>query len=251
MVLKDDDASGKTIASLDFGGEDVRVINFVLIKTLYFCPMIHDAFTAKKVAELLIQINAIKLEPKNPFTWASGWTSPIYCDNRIALSYPTVRTYLREEFAKQIEKHHGKPDAIAGVATGAIGIGALVAEKLNLPFIYIRPKPKGHGRKNQIEGVLPKNSQVVVIEDLISTGKSSMEAIKALRESDASIKCLLSIFDYNFEVAQKRFKKENVSVYSLSDYNHLIELATENRFILKSEEQMLKNWRLAPQKWKP
>ena len=113
MVLKDDDASGKTIAYLDFGGEDVRVINLVLIKTLYFCPMIHDAFTAKKIAELLIQINAIKLELKNPFTWASGWTSPIYCDNRIALSYPTVRTYLREEFAKQIEKHHGKPDAIA------------------------------------------------------------------------------------------------------------------------------------------
>ncbi|MEC7454427.1 MAG: orotate phosphoribosyltransferase [Bacteroidota bacterium] len=213
--------------------------------------MIHDAFTAKKIAELLIQINAIKLELKNPFTWASGWTSPIYCDNRIALSYPTVRTYLREEFAKQIEKQHGKPDAIAGVATGALGIGALVAEKLNLPFVYIRPKPKGHGRKNQIEGVLAKNSQVVVIEDLISTGKSSMQAIKALRESGASVKCLLSIFDYNFEVAKKRFKKENVSVYSLSDYNHLIELATENRFIMKSEEQILKNWRLVPQKWKP
>ena len=251
MVGNDVVASGKTIACLDFGGEDVSIINFVLIKTLYFCPMIHDAFTAKKVAELLIQINAIKLEPKNPFTWASGWTSPIYCDNRIVLSYPTVRTYLREEFAKQIETHHGKPDAIAGVATGAIGIGALVAEKLNLPFVYIRPKPKAHGRKNQIEGVLPKNSQVVVIEDLISTGKSSMEAIQAIRESEATVKSLLSIFDYNFEVAQKRFKKENVNVYSLSDYNHLIELATDNRFILKSEEEILKKWRLSPQNWKP
>ena len=145
--------------------------------------MISDAFTAKKIAELLIQINAIKLEPKNPFTWSSGWKSPIYCDNRIVLSYPTVRTYIREQFAKQIEAIHGKPDVIAGVATGAIGIGALVAEELNLPFVYIRPKPKRHGRKNQIEGILPKNSQVVVIEDLISTGKSSMEAIKALQEN--------------------------------------------------------------------
>ena len=123
--------------------------------------MINDAFTAKKVAELLIQINAIKLEPKNPFTWASGWTSPIYCDNRIALSYPTIRTYLREEFAKQIEKHHGKPDAIAGVATGAIGIGALVAEKLNLPFVYIRPKPKGHGRKIKLKEYWPKTIRLL------------------------------------------------------------------------------------------
>ena len=205
-------ARGNRIAFLDFGGEDVSIINLVLIKTLYFCPMIHDAFTAKKIAELLIQINAIKLEPKNPFTWASGWKSPIYCDNRIALSYPTVRTYIREQFAKQIEAIYGKPDVIAGVATGAIGIGALVAEELNLPFVYIRPKPKGHGRKNQIEGILPKNSQIVVIEDLISTGKSSMEAIKALQESDASIKCLLSIFDYNFQVAEKRFKKEGIEI---------------------------------------
>ena len=213
--------------------------------------MIQDAFTAKKVAELLIQINAIKLESKNPFTWASGWKSPIYCDNRIALSYPTVRTYIREQFAKQIEVLYGKPDVIAGVATGAIGIGALVAEELNLPFVYIRPKPKGHGRKNQIEGILPKNSQVVLIEDLISTGKSSMEAIKALQENHATVKCLLSIFDYNFQVAEKRFKKEGISVYSLSDYEHLIELATENRFILKSEEEILRKWRLAPEKWKP
>ena len=213
--------------------------------------MIQDAFTAKKVAELLIQINAIKLESKNPFTWASGWKSPIYCDNRIALSYPTVRTYIREQFAKQIEAIYGKPDVIAGVATGAIGIGALVAEELNLPFIYVRPKPKGHGRKNQIEGVLSKNSQVVVIEDLISTGKSSMEAIKALQQRGALIKCLFSIFDYNFQVAEKRFKKVDVSVYSLSDYKHLIELATENRFILKSEEEMLHEWRLTPEKWKP
>ena len=213
--------------------------------------MINDAFTAKKVAELLIQINAIKLEPKNPFTWSSGWKSPIYCDNRIVLSYPTVRTYIREQFAKQIEAIHGKPDVIAGVATGAIGIGALVAEELNLPFVYIRPKPKSHGRKNQIEGILPKNSQVVVIEDLISTGKSSMEAIKALQENYASVKCLLSIFDYNFQVAENRFKKEEVSVYSLSDYEHLISLATENRFVLKSEEEMLRKWRLAPEKWKP
>ena len=160
--------------------------------------MIHDAFTAKKIAELLIQINAIKLEPKNPFTWASGWKSPIYCDNRIALSYPTVRTYIREQFAKQIEAIYGKPDVIAGVATGAIGIGALVAEELNLPFVYIRPKPKGHGRKNQIEGILPKNSQVVVIEDLISTEKvvwnPSRHCRKTKHRSNACYRFLITIF---------------------------------------------------------
>ncbi|HDZ15564.1 MAG TPA: orotate phosphoribosyltransferase, partial [Pricia sp.] len=132
--------------------------------------MVLDKDTAKKTAELLLQINAIKLNPENPFTWASGWKSPIYCDNRILLSYPTIRNYVREEMAKQVESLYGKPDIIAGVATGAIGIGALVADFLGLPFIYVRPEPKAHGRQNQVEGLLDTNRTVVVIEDLISTG---------------------------------------------------------------------------------
>ena len=160
--------------------------------------MINDAFTAKKVAELLIQINAIKLEPKNPFTKYRKFQ--YICDNRIVLSYPTVRTYIREQFAKQLEVYvYGKPDVIAYVATGAIGIGALVAEELNLPFVYIRPKLKRHGRKNQIEGILPKNSQVVVIEDLISTGKSSIGSpskfvVKTTHQSSAYYRFLITIF---------------------------------------------------------
>jgi orotate phosphoribosyltransferase len=248
---KETDSKGRTTAVEVFGILEVKTIHFVLIKTLYFCSMIHDPYTAKKAAELLIQINAIKLEPKNPFTWASGWKSPIYCDNRIALSYPTVRTFIREQFAKQIKSLHGRADVIAGVATGAIGIGALVAEELNLPFVYVRPKAKGHGRKNQIEGLLESNRQVVVIEDLISTGKSSLDAIKALKEAGAEITGLMSIFDYNFSIAKKRFKKENINIHSLSDYDHLIELAIENRFILKSEAEVLRQWRAAPNKWKP
>lgn len=142
--------------------------------------MVLDKNTAKKTAELLLQINAIKLKPENPFTWASGWKSPIYCDNRIILSYPAIRNFVREEMAKQVEDLYGKPDVIAGVATGAIGIGALVADILGLPFIYVRPEPKKHGRQNQIEGKIEPNQTVVVIEDLISTGKSSLNAVDAL-----------------------------------------------------------------------
>ena len=144
--------------------------------------MVLDKNTAKKTAELLLQINAIKLKPENPFTWASGWKSPIYCDNRILLSYPIIRNFIKDEMAKQVETLYGKPDIIAGVATGAIGIGALVADVMGLPFIYVRPEPKSHGRKNQIEGKLDENQTVVVIEDLISTGKSSLNAVDALRE---------------------------------------------------------------------
>ena len=150
--------------------------------------MVLDKNTAKKTAELLLQINAIKLKPENPFTWASGWKSPIYCDNRVILSYPVIRNYIKEEIAKQVEALYGKPDVIAGVATGAIGMGALVADYLGLPFIYVRPEPKSHGRKNQIEGYLEANQTVVVIEDLISTGMSSLNAVEALRAENANIK---------------------------------------------------------------
>ena len=150
--------------------------------------MIFNKDTAEKTAELLLQINAIKLNPSKPFLWASGWNSPIYCDNRLTLSFPAIRNYIRDEFSKQIEDKYGKPDVIAGVATGAIGIGILVAEELGLPFVYVRPEPKKHGRQNQVEGFLQKGQNVVVVEDLISTGNSSLLAVEALKEAGANVK---------------------------------------------------------------
>src|SRR5690606_4915532 len=173
------------------GRSFVKISGDSLTKTSYICAMVLDKGIAKKTAELLLQINAIKLEPENPFTWASGWKSPIYCDNRIMLSYPEIRNFVREEMAKQVENLYGKPDVIAGVATGAIGIGILVAEALGLPFIYVRPEPKSHGRQNQIEGQFEPGQSVVVIEDLISTGKSSLNAVRALKEQNAKVKGML------------------------------------------------------------
>jgi len=213
--------------------------------------MILNKETAIKTAELLLQIKAIKLEPQQPFTWASGWKSPIYCDNRIILSYPPIRNFVRENFARQIEKLYGKPDVIAGVATGAIGIGMLVAEYMNLPFIYIRPEAKGHGRKNQIEGHLESGQTVVVIEDLISTGNSSLNAIKALQEANVTIKGLLAIFTYGFKISEDNFKKANIDLYTLSSYEHLIETALKSNYINISEAETLKSWRKDPSNWKP
>ncbi len=211
--------------------------------------MILNKETATKTAELLLQIKAIKLEPQQPFTWASGWKSPIYCDNRIILSYPPIRNYIRENFARQIEELYGKPDVIAGVATGAIGIGMLVAEYMNLPFIYVRPEAKGHGRKNQIEGVLESGQTVVVIEDLISTGKSSLNAINALREAKANIKGLLAIFSYGFRISEEEFKKAKVDLYTISNYEHLIDTALKTNYINPTEAETLKSWRKDPENW--
>ena len=211
--------------------------------------MIFNKDTAKKTAELLLQIKAIKLQPKEPFTWASGWKSPIYCDNRITLSYPTIRNYIRENLAKIIEEQYGKPDVIAGVATGAIAIGALVAQELNVPFIYVRPEPKSHGRKNQIEGFLEKNKNVVVVEDLISTGKSSLIAVDALRNEGAIVKGMVAIFSYGFEEAAKNFKKNNVNLTTLSDYNHLLDKSLESNYIAENELETLKKWRENPSVW--
>ena len=176
--------------------------------------MIFNKDTAKKTAEVLLQINAIKLQPDDPFTWASGWKSPIYCDNRIVLSYPLIRNYIRETMAKHIEDLYGKPDVIAGVATGAIGIGALVAEYLNLPFVYVRPEAKKHGRQNQVEGYIEKGQTVVVVEDLISTGKSSLNAVKALKEAEVTVKGMVAIFSYGFDVASKNFENANIEFIS-------------------------------------
>ncbi|MFK7814479.1 MAG: orotate phosphoribosyltransferase [Maribacter sp.] len=213
--------------------------------------MILNKDTAKKTAELLLQINAIKLEPENPFTWASGWNSPIYCDNRIILSYPAIRNYIREEMGKQVETLYGKPDVIAGVATGAIGIGMLVAEYLGLPFIYVRPEPKSHGRQNQIEGRLEENQNVVVIEDLISTGKSSLNAVDALKSNGANIKGMLAIFTYGFDVATENFEKKNIDLHTLSDYSHLTERAAESGYIKEEQLKTLMEWRANPSEWKP
>ena len=212
--------------------------------------MILKKETAKKTAELLLQIKAIKLQPQNPFTWASGWKSPIYCDNRIILSYPPIRNYIRENMAQQIEEAYGKPDVIAGVATGAIGIGMLVADYLNLPFVYVRPEPKKHGRKNQIEGRLDEGAHVMVIEDLISTGNSSLMAVKALEEAGAHVKGVLAIFTYGFDVSEKKFEEDDISLNALSDYEHLLEQALDTRYISEKEKLTLQSWRLDPENWK-
>ena len=212
--------------------------------------MILDKNSAKKTAELLLQINAIKLEPENPFIWASGWKSPIYCDNRIILSYPQIRNFIREEMAKQVETLYGKPDVIAGVATGAIGIGILVAEALGLPFIYVRPEAKSHGRQNQVEGHLEFGQNVVVIEDLISTGKSSLNAVSALKDAGANIKGMVAIFTYGFDVAIENFEKENVALHTLSDYEHLIQQAAKTDYIKEENSETLLQWRNNPAQWK-
>lgn len=213
--------------------------------------MVLDRDTALKTAELLLQINAIKLKPENPFTWASGWKSPIYCDNRILLSYPPIRNYIREQMARQVEELYGKPDLIAGVATGAIGIGILVAEQLGLPFIYVRPKPKSHGRQNQIEGYAENGQTVVVIEDLISTGMSSLNAVDALEEGGLKVKGMLAIFSYGFDLSVQRFKDRNLALHTLSNYDYLISQASDTGYVNPDQLETLKSWRKNPQEWNP
>ena len=213
--------------------------------------MIKNKDTAKKTAELLLQIKAIKLSPEEPYTWASGWKSPIYCDNRVSLSYPPVRVYLKEQMAKIVEDEFGRPDVIAGVATGAIAIGVLVAQELGVPFVYVRPEPKKHGRKNQIEGVLESGQNVVVIEDLISTGKSSLAAVEALKEAGATVKGMVAIFSYGFEVAAQNFKDQNVNLSTLSNYEILLEQALDSQYISQKELSLLRDWRSNPGEWNP
>lgn len=211
--------------------------------------MIFNKDTASQTAELLLQINAIKLNSKNPFTWASGWKSPIYCDNRIILSFPAIRNYIRDEFAKNIEKQFGKPDVIAGVATGAIGIGILVAESLGLPFVYVRPEAKKHGRLNQVEGFLQKGQNVVVVEDLISTGNSSLLAVEALRNEGANIKGMAAVFTYGFQVAEDNFASAKVDLFTLSNYENLLELAVAKEYITETEQELLQQWKKSPSEW--
>ena len=212
--------------------------------------MILDRETARKTAELLLQIKAIKLDAQQGFQWASGWNSPIYCDNRIILSYPPIRNFVRENMARQIEELYGKADVIAGVATGAIGIGMLVAEYLSLPFVYVRPEAKSHGRKNQIEGKIEEGQTVVVIEDLISTGKSSLNAVRALEEAKVQIKGMIAIFSYGFDTATENFKEAGIELHTLSNYEYLLEVAQKTNYINEKEAGLLQNWRKDPANWK-
>ena len=211
--------------------------------------MVNDEYIAKETCKLLLQINAIKLNPKNPFTWASGWKSPIYCDNRIILSFPAVREKICSFLSQQIKKRYEDYDVIAGVATGAIGIGMLVANKLKKPFVYVRADRKKHGRKNSIEGFYEKSQKVVVIEDLISTGNSSLEACQSLISENLKIKGLISIFNYNFEISKLNFESKNISYSSLCSYNYLIDYAVKNNYVSDVELTQLIKWRNNPQEW--
>ncbi len=202
-----------------------------------------------KIAEFLLQIKAVKLQPENPFTWASGWKSPIYCDNRKTLSYPNIRIYIRQHFVETINQHFAMPDVIAGVATGGIAQGALVAQDLGLPFIYVRSEAKKHGMTNMIEGDVESGQNVVVIEDLISTGGSSLKAVEALRERGCTVKGMAAIFTYGFENAEQNFKNAKCNLKTLTNYDTLINVALNKGFISEKDVESLKQWRLNPAGW--
>jgi orotate phosphoribosyltransferase len=203
----------------------------------------------QQVAEFLLQIKAIKLQPDNPFTWASGWKSPIYCDNRVTLSYPSIRTYIRQKLSLVIQEEFGSVGCIAGVATAGIPQGALVAQELGLPFIYVRAKPKEHGTGNMIEGEIMPGQRVVLIEDLISTGKSSLQAVDALREAGYEVAGLAAIFSYGFDVADENFKKAKCRFVTLSNYNAMLKFAEEKQYINSKSIDLLRQWRNNPAEW--
>jgi orotate phosphoribosyltransferase len=211
--------------------------------------MIYNEETAITVSDFLLQIKAIKLNNTNPFTWASGLRSPIYCDNRITLSYPKVRTYMRQQFVKAIQDEFGEVDLIVGVATGGIAQGALIAQELGLPFAYVRSTSKGHGLENQIEGVVEAGQSAVVVEDLISTGGSSLKAVKALQDVKCIVKGMVAIFTYQLPVAIENFEKEKCKLITLADYETMISRAMEHEYIKKSDFDSLKEWRKDPKKW--
>lgn len=203
----------------------------------------------QKVAEFLLQIKAIKLQPNNPFTWASGWKSPIYCDNRITLSHPAIRTYIRQKLTSLVQEEFGSVSVIAGVATAGIPQGVLVAQELGLPFIYVRAKAKEHGRENLIEGEFSPGQRVVVVEDLISTGKSSLQAIQALRDGGCEVAGLVGIFNYGFDAAEENFKNAKCRFLTLSNYSALIDYAAEHSFVSAEELKLLRTWREDPENW--
>lgn len=204
----------------------------------------------KDFAKRLLDIKAIKLQPDAPFTWASGWKSPIYCDNRKTLSYPDLRSFVKQGLVNVVKERFANADAVAGVATGAIAQGALVADALNLPFCYVRSKPKDHGMGNLIEGTLPASSKVVVIEDLISTGGSSLKAVEALRQAGFEVVGMVASFTYGFPIAAEAFKKSGVELVTLSDYDHLVEVARETGYVKEGDMETLREWREAPAEWR-
>ena len=212
--------------------------------------MIINNDKALKVAEFLLQVKAVKLQPNQPFTWASGWNSPIYCDNRVTLSYPNIRTFIRQSYSEAILQGFGKPDLIAGVATGGIPQGALVAQELGLPFIYVRSSAKEHGMGNQIEGHFEKGQKVVLIEDLISTGGSSIKAIEALKSAGLDVKGLIATFTYGFKVADDNFKKVNCPYITLTSYDFLVEEALKKSYITENDLKSLREWKDQPESWK-
>jgi len=203
------------------------------------------------VADFLLQIKSIKLDPANPFKWASGWNSPIYCDNRKTLSFPKVRNFIKNEFSNIIREKYPDVEVIAGVATGAIAIGVLVADVLNIPFVYVRPKPKDHGMGNQVEGALFPGQKVVVVEDLISTGNSSLKAVAALREAKGEVLGMVAIFSYKFQLAEDNFDKNNCELITLSNYPVLIDLAVDSGLVSEDQLETLKKWRKDPGNWTP
>jgi orotate phosphoribosyltransferase len=205
---------------------------------------------ARATAEKLLQAEAVRLSPLSPFTWASGWKSPIYCDNRKLLSLPYTRDYIKSELANVIFEKFPDADLIAGVATAGIAWGAMVADQLKLPFIYVRPKPKEHGLGNQIEGDYNKKQKVVVIEDLVSTGKSSLQVVEVIRNADLEVLGMVSIFTYAFEKARKAFDESGLQLFSLTEYPVLIELASEKGYVEEKDKDVLLNWRSDPENWK-
>jgi len=213
--------------------------------------MILNTQSAIKIAESLLQIKAIKLNPTNPFQWASGWNSPIYCDNRKTLSYPPVRTFIRQQFVDAINERYPNVEIIAGVATGGIALGALVAEAMGLPFAYVRSASKGHGMQNMIEGDISADQKVVVIEDLISTGGSSLKAVTALREHGCNILGMVAIFTYGFDVAKRNFEENKCDLVTLSDYDSMLTAAVSANYVSETDTASLSEWRKSPSTWTP
>lgn len=234
--------------------ENEYIINYFIISNYFIShimshPTITDNYVATEIAKRLLQVEAVKLQPENPFTWASGWKSPIYCDNRITLSHPEVRNYIKTELVALIQRAFPNVTAVSGVATGAIAQGALVADLLGLPFTYIRSKAKDHGMGNQIEGRIESGARVVVVEDLISTGGSSLNAVEALRSMGVEVLGMVAIYTHGFPQATKSFEDANVTLYTLSDYDAVMKVASEINYISEAQCSVLAEWRKDPANW--
>lgn len=218
-------------------------------KNMYLCTMINNTDMAAQTAEFLLKVKAVKLNNEHPFTWASGRKSPIYCDNRVTLSYPEIRTFIRQRFSEIVTDQWGDVDVIAGVATGGIAQGALVAQELGKPFVYVRSEQKSHGLTNQIEGEVHSGQSVVVIEDLVSTGKSSLIAVRALREKGCIVKGMAAIFTYGLQVAADNFAAEDVELVTLTDYDTLVQVAQQHEYVRPEDFDSLAAWRQNPERW--